>query len=349
MPAISLPALPGALASATRVIIDGPVEVDPKHDAFDVAVGAAQIIGVLVAAVGVWYVYRQLRDQRADADEDRKKIQIERTLNVVQRYADPQLRKRVAKVGAYVGATNAATCVAHIAAWATAAHSEEESLPRATGSPRGPRASRNDVFAVLDFFEDLEAQYNEDLLHKRVFSRTIAPLPVGFLARAWWLVLWRRGHGPVRDSKYAELESMVRRLRSERPDLKEAERPAAKVSVLALPDREPQASAADWDRCKRLSHVLNEKLGAQDAKWHDRGESLREAVRSAGATAAGPAPGPKLWLLPVPTDLGDDRGRWQRQRSYLSGLEDCLNSLTVAGTEAAIQALGGSGPASAAP
>jgi hypothetical protein len=282
------------------VTLAAALPVDPRPDVFDFIVGGAQIVGVAIAAVGAWYVWHQIRDARREA-------RIQRSLAFLQRYAERELRERFSPVGAYLGVTTASACVDHIRAWESAPHAEEPCLPRTRWTGAEPRARKNDVQHVLDFFEELGATYNQGLLDEEVVARSVAPVPVGFLGRAWWFVLWRRGGRPIGDGvrTYAELETMVRAILKERPDLRERFRPASGVSLLVIPQGTP--SPGDWERCKRLSEALSERVsegatgeqllaGVEDLRRRDGHRDLRVRV------------------IYVPPDLGEDEEAWASWR-----------------------------------
>lgn len=242
----------------------------------------------------------------------------------------------------YLKASSPAECVAHIEAWVKAPHPEVGCLPRAGGGtlPAGVEPpSPNDVRQVLDFFEELGSAYNEELIDLNVFKRTIGAVTVGFLADGWWFVVWRRKGLPAADAPvYAELEAMARDVRNEREDLREKHQPAP-VRVLALTRKD--ATAGEWERCGRLADALSARFGTLRARSAEATDALIEEIAAAGA-GVGDAGAPRtpITLHAVPDDLGDDGDAWDAQRLLVRRIEQTLATMSPAGVEAVVEALG---------
>ena len=315
-----------------------PIRTDPQNDLLDWAVGGAQILAVLAAFVGAWWVYHQVRDAREAA-------RIERSLAYLQRYAEREFRARFAAVAGYVGVSGARQCIAHIQAWETARHAEEECLPRARAEPTAPRARNNDVLQVMDFFEELGGAYNRDLLDDDVVDRTIARIPVMFLARAWWFVVWRRQGKVMPETRlYEQLETMVRTICEHRPDLAREVMPQPAIRALVLPARRGAADE-DWDRCGRLAELLSKRISRAEENGRDGRRELLEAFDSASDKArsdVAPAEedAAEVRMIAVPAGLDDD----QERRAVVAEVEKRLRGLTAEGLESVIRSLGGPAP-----
>lgn len=302
-----------------------PIETNPQADLLDWAVGSAQIVGVVIAAVAAVFIYFQIRDGR-------KSARVERSLAYLQRYAERELRQRVAAVTAYLSVSNTRQCVVHIQAWQVASHAEAATLPRAKPAPSAPRASKNDVREVLDFFEELGAAFNRGLLDNDVVLRTIGSIPAPFLERAWWFIVWRRRGRSVPDTQlYAELENMVRALQMAEPASKRF-KPNDEIRLLA--ELDPDATAEDWEQCGRLAECLSDALG-------------REKPRLLDCIPATDAPVPRLSkssinLIAVPADLDDPQ--LARRKELVAETQARLVGLPAHEVEAIIQRLCGKEP-----
>jgi hypothetical protein len=307
------------------VEVEEPIETNPQPDMLDWAVGIAQILAVLAAVLGAIWVYRQVVDAR-------KAAKVERSLAYLGRYAEREFRQRVAAVTAYLRVTGARQCVAHIQAWETAPHAEADCLPRARPDGSAPHARKNDVYEVLDFFEELSGAFNGRHLDRDVLLRTLGSVPAQFLQMTWWFITWRRRGESLPETRlYAELETMVRTLRDDEEKRFKRLKPHPQIRVLAVTRR--GAAPGEWERCGRLAAVLDRQLARGDPHFL---EQLPDAAVPANQADS------SLTLIAVPLDL-EDPGHAERKK-LVSEVERRLAHLGPDGLEAAIGQLGGEPP-----
>jgi hypothetical protein len=299
-----------------------------------------QFVAVAVAALGLWFLYRQVRlanaasreanaqthqltEQNEIARGDAKR---QRTVAFQEHYTHVDFLAVLARVLAFLDTTDARDAVQKIHAWEVAAHGELACLPRTPRDPSAPMASRIEVNYVFGFYENIGAAYQLGQLDVDAFELTFGPDPANVFVLAWWWVCWRRGGRlrPVgRQTVFAGLEDLVRWSHQKDPSFDLTPNP--EIRLLALPDS-TYADAPTWDVCGRLSQAV----GAFP---------LQTLAIAPARPPSGGAGGVVDRIVAVPGDLGLDPSGWLRQIKLAGALEEALRPLPRAGLERLIDAL----------
>jgi hypothetical protein len=177
-------------------------------------------------------------------------------------------------------------------------------FPRAAWpDPAGSEVSLNDVAALINFYEEVALLYNKRQIDRRLLELGFGDQIVLAFCMHWWWIEYRRAGLPAAASPrrarshetetLAQWERMVRRILRRRPDfLRERSGP---VRVLCRPVA--GATAAEWDRCARLSSAAGRVLRSGGAG------SLWSALDASPKSAAEPGGPPTTICLPAWSDI----------------------------------------------
>jgi hypothetical protein len=284
---------------------------------------AAQLVAALAAAGGLVALGIQVRHARRAVKRDR-------TVAFMDRFISPEFAPLASRTKSFLELVDAGDAVEKIQAWEAAAHAGEACLPRTPRHPTAPKASKNDVFNLLSFFEIIGAAHTLGQLDEEAFMRTFGPAPVEFFVSGWWFVCWARA-GQVRVERdsvaWSGFEDLVRRQLELDNRFKAWFGPLRTVRLLVLPDA-GTAGALDWSLCARLSRALSEH------------RESHHVVTGGTFLDDGCAGGPVVsTVIAVPTHLSFDarawkaqveraeQMQWQLRRRGFRALEDLIRKL----------------------
>jgi hypothetical protein len=213
------------------------------------------VLGLLVAAAGLWYVGRQLIETRRNAQSDR-------TAQLLERYARREFIELWSRVGnGFLRAPDLRGCFERMRAFQQVPHAA--SALKLQGGARRPPARYSEVWYTANFHEEVGVLYNVESVANEQIIRHFGATLVNNFDTAWWWIHWQRGNRAHSETYripaehetelFAEWQRMVTTITGERPDL----RPKADARgtwVICVPADD--ADAPEWDRHLRLSERL---------------------------------------------------------------------------------------------
>jgi hypothetical protein len=334
----------GSPQPTQTVQVDGEVKTDNQDDELD---RILQVITALGAGLGVPFIALQvLFARRAEKDQ--------RTAAIFARYSTREFQSVASQTLSFLRVKDAVECLRKAEAFERRAHADDHCLPRARDRPNGPKASLNDLFEVLSFFEDLGAAYNRNDVTRRKVHEQLPTPPVQLFTEGWWYICWRRGgKAPggkpwrftperlVRSGEtnlYAQFEWMVKTLKKRVPSLrdedKDTDAEAKTRLVLCIPAARHQASSADWTRARSLSKLIS----AHPAEITTLADSLEQRCADSGAPRHSEDASPCKVVI-VPKSIDEDRDEAKRRQWLAQRLECALARLPHEDVEDTIRAV----------
>ncbi|MDA0183544.1 hypothetical protein OJ997_24760 [Solirubrobacter phytolaccae] len=173
---------PGATGSAvaadTLRVAAARIEPGPKlTEVISVAVG---MVTLMLTAVGLWLVLRQMR---LTAGEGRRA----RVSALLDRSQGRETLRNVSRGLRYInGVNDAGDCFDRLLAWDVAVSGESELLERVEPDEPGPRM--NDIQVTIEFYEELAAGHNAGTFDRTLTRQLFRSPIVQHMDRYWWLL-----------------------------------------------------------------------------------------------------------------------------------------------------------------
>jgi hypothetical protein len=318
---------------STTVSVPDPIRTDDQKDLLDKAAAASQLLAALVAVLGLPFIAAQLLFGRHEA-------RMQHTAELLSRWEARELRAIQSRVAAFLEVANVTECIERLRAWEGMTYSEAEALPR-SGGTSAPRASRNDVDQIRNFFEDVAIRYNEGEIVREPVVASIGYAAVVELVKSLWLTHYERdGLSGSEYPLYREWEVMVAELRRG-PDLNpplpwkkptrttreaiqylKALKPKLLTGVICLPRGDDDAA---WSLAARISTLLGN-------------QSILEEIGATPTDSSGTQDaGWRVWILPRQLELTSAQAAEDRLRA--ASVRSWLNDKTLVQLDAAIATL----------